>query len=163
MGDQVDQAGRMLFERKTLQTIESISVTRRNIIILNTIFKPQLPVFNKFESGEIQSFAESMEEYWGNILDYYQKIWDLIEDYSELIEGYSKTFDSLQTNRTNEIVKTLTLVSTIVLPLTFITSVYGMNILLPLQENKYAFHIITAVMVALAGFMLFYFKKRHWM
>jgi magnesium transporter len=80
-----------------------------------------------------------------------------------LIEGYSKTFDSLQTNRTNEIVKTLTLVSTIVLPLTFITSVYGMNILLPLQENKYAFHIITAVMVALAGFMLFYFKKRHWM
>ncbi|GAB6278640.1 MAG TPA: hypothetical protein DCX03_04605 [Bacteroidales bacterium] len=163
VGDQVDQAGRMLFERKTLQTIESISITRRNIIILNTIYKPQLPVFNKFETGEIQSFAESMEEYWGNILDYYQKIWDLIEDYSELIEGYSKTFDSLQTNRTNEIVKTLTLVSTVVLPLTFITSIYGMNILLPFQENKYAFHIIAAIMVALAAFMLFYFKKRHWM
>ena len=73
----------------------------------------QLPVFNKFESGEIEGFAENMEEYWGNILDYYQKMWDLIEDYSELIEGYSKTFDSMQANRTNEIVKILTLISSI--------------------------------------------------
>lgn len=163
IGDQVDQAGRMLFERKTLSIIEKISVTRRNIIILNTIFKPQLPVFNKFETGEIQSFAESMEEYWGNILDYHQKIWDLIEDYSELIEGYSKTFDSLQTNRTNEIMKMLTIVSAIVLPLTFVTGIYGMNILLPMQEYKYAFEIIMAIMAILATVMLYYFRKRNWM
>ncbi len=163
IGDQVDQAGRMLFERKTLSIIEKISVTRRNIIILNTIFKPQLPVFNKFETGEIQSFAESMEEYWGNILDYHQKIWDLIEDYSELIEGYSKTFDSLQTNRTNEIVKMLTIVSAIVLPLTFVTGIYGMNIILPLQEYKHAFEIIIGIMAVLAVVMLYYFRKRNWM
>ncbi|MDK2908839.1 MAG: magnesium transporter [Bacteroidales bacterium] len=163
IGDQVDQAGRMLFERKTLSIIEKISVTRRNIIILNTIFKPQLPVFNKFETGEIQSFAESMEEYWGNILDYHQKIWDLIEDYSELIEGYSKTFDSLQTNRTNEIMKMLTIVSAIVLPLTFVTGIYGMNIILPLQEYKHAFEIIMGLMALLAGVMLYYFRKRNWM
>lgn len=163
IGDQVDQAGRMLFERKTLSIIEKISITRRNIIILNTIFKPQLPVFNKFETGEIQSFAESMEEYWGNILDYHQKIWDLIEDYSELIEGYSKTFDSLQTNRTNEIMKMLTIVSAIVLPLTFVTGIYGMNILLPMQEYKYAFEVIMGIMTVLAGFMLYYFRKRNWM
>ncbi|MEJ5302432.1 MAG: magnesium transporter CorA family protein [Bacteroidales bacterium] len=163
IGDQVDQAGRMLFERKTLSIIEKISVTRRNIIILNTIFKPQLPVFNKFETGEIQSFAESMEEYWGNILDYHQKIWDLIEDYSELIEGYSKTFDSLQTNRTNEIMKMLTIVSAIVLPLTFVTGIYGMNIILPLQEYKHAFEIILGFMALLAGVMLYYFRKRNWM
>lgn len=163
IGDQVDQAGRMLFERKTLSIIEKISVTRRNIIILNTIFKPQLPVFNKFETGEIQSFAESMEEYWGNILDYHQKIWDLIEDYSELIEGYSKTFDSLQTNRTNEIMKMLTIVSAIVLPLTFVTGVYGMNIILPLQEYKHSFEIIMGFMALLAGVMLYYFRRRNWM
>lgn len=163
IGDHVEQAGRMLFEKKTLATIEKISITRRNTIILNTIFKPQLPVFNKFETGEIEGFAESMEEYWGNILDHYQKIWDLIEDYSELIEGYSKTFDSLQANRTNEIIKTLTLVSSIILPLTFITGIYGMNILLPIQENKYAFLVITGIMAGLAGLMLYYFHRKHWM
>jgi magnesium transporter len=163
IGDHVEQAGRMLFEKKTLATIEKISITRRNTIILNTIFKPQLPVFNKFETGEIEGFAESMEEYWGNILDHYQKIWDLIEDYSELIEGYSKTFDSLQANRTNEIIKTLTLVSSIILPLTFITGIYGMNILLPIQENKYSFLVISGIMAGLAGLMLYYFHRKHWM
>ena len=104
-----------------------------------------------------------MEEYWGNILDYHQKIWDLIEDYSELIEGYSKTFDSLQTNRTNEIMKMLTIVSAIVLPLTFVTGIYGMNIILPLQEYKHAFEIILGFMALLAGVMLYYFRKRNWM
>jgi magnesium transporter len=120
-------------------------------------------VFNKFESGEIEGFAESMEEYWGNILDYYQKMWDLIEDYSELIEGYSKTFDSLQANKTNEIIKTLTLISSIILPLTFITGMYGMNILLPMQDRKNAFWLVVTLMGSLALFMLGYFKRKRWM
>jgi magnesium transporter len=163
IGDHVDAAGRDLFDKKAVRTIERISFTRRNIIILNTIFKPQLPVFNKFESGEIEGFAESMEEYWGNILDYYQKMWDLIEDYSELIEGYSKTFDSLQANKTNEIIKTLTLISSIILPLTFITGMYGMNILLPMQDRKNAFWLVVILMGSLALFMLGYFKRKRWM
>jgi magnesium transporter len=163
IGDHVDAAGRDLFDKKAVRTIERISFTRRNIIILNTIFKPQLPVFNKFESGEIEGFAESMEEYWGNILDYYQKMWDLIEDYSELIEGYSKTFDSLQANKTNEIIKTLTLISSIILPLTFITGIYGMNILLPMQDRTNAFWIVVTIMGSLALFMLGYFKRKRWM
>lgn len=163
IGDHVDAAGRDLFDKKAVRTIERISFTRRNIIILNTIFKPQLPVFNKFESGEIEGFAESMEEYWGNILDYYQKMWDLIEDYSELIEGYSKTFDSLQANKTNEIIKTLTLISSIILPLTFITGMYGMNIMLPMQDRRNAFWLVVILMGSLALFMLGYFKRKRWM
>lgn len=163
IGDHVDSSGRELFDKRAIRTIERISVTRKNIILLNTIFKPQLPVFNKFESGEIEGFAENMEEYWGNILDYYQKMWDLIEDYSELIEGYSKTFDSMQANRTNEIVKILTLISSIILPLTFITGLYGMNISLPFQSHPYAFGMITGLMLSLILFMLFYFRKQRWL
>ncbi|MDO9512237.1 MAG: magnesium transporter CorA family protein [Bacteroidales bacterium] len=163
IGDHVDNAGRDLFDKRALNTIELISITRKNLILLNTIFKPQLPVFNKFESGEIEGFAENMEEYWGNILDYYQKMWDLIEDYSELIEGYSKTFDSLQANRTNEIIKTLTLVSAIILPLTFITGLYGMNIFLPLQAHPYAFIYVIMTMVGIALLMLVFFKRKRWM
>ena len=163
IGDHVDAAGRDLFDKKAVRTIERISFTRRIIIILTPRFKPPLPVFNIFESGEIEGFAESMEEYWGNILDYYQKMWDLIEDYSELIEGYSKTFDSLQANKTNEIIKTLTLISSIILPLTFITGMYGMNILLPMQDRKNAFWLVVMLMGSLALFMLGYFKRKRWM
>ncbi|HML86162.1 MAG TPA: CorA family divalent cation transporter, partial [Bacteroidales bacterium] len=163
IGDNVDSAGRDLFERRAIRTIERISITRKNIILLNTIFKPQLPVFNKFETGEIDGFAENMEEYWSNILDYIQKMWDLIEDYSELIEGYSKTFDSLQTNRTNEIIKALTIISSIILPLTFITGLYGMNVPLPLQESKLAFLMLVGVMFAVIAIFMIFFRRQNWL
>ncbi len=163
IGDNVDSAGRDLFERRAIRTIERISITRKNIILLNTIFKPQLPVFNKFETGEIDGFAKNMEEYWSNILDYIQKMWDLIEDYSELIEGYSKTFDSLQTNRTNEIIKALTIISSIILPLTFITGLYGMNVPLPLQESKLAFLMLVGVMFAVIAIFMIFFRRQNWL
>lgn len=159
----VDSCGRMLFSKKAEKTIEKISVTRKNVILLNTMFKPQLSLFNKLQAGAIKGFAENMEDYWGNILDYYQKIWDTVEDQGELIRGYSTTFDSLQVNKTNEVMKILTLVSSILLPLTFIASLYGMNIKLPIQEEPLSFIIIGGIMVAIALGMLLYFRIRKWM
>lgn len=163
MGIEVDLINRDLFSKKAERTIERISLTRKNIILVNTIFKPQLRLFHKFESGDIEGYAENMEDYWGNILDYYQKIWDMTEDYQEIVEGLSKTFDSLQTNRTNEIMKVLTLISSILLPLTFIASLYGMNIDLPFQGQPYLFGILMIFMVLLASGMIFLFKKKRWM
>jgi len=163
LGIEVELINRDLFDKKAEKTIERISLTRRNIILLNTIFKPQLRLFHKFESGEIEGYAENMEEYWGNILDYYQKMWDMIEDYQELVEGLSKTFDSMQTNRSNEIMKVLTLVSSVLLPLTFIASLYGMNVGLPYQNHPFSFWFVMISMVVIAGGMIFYFKRRNWM
>ncbi len=163
VGLELELINRELFSAKAETIIERLSATRKNIIVLNTMFKPQLRVFNKFESGSIQGFADNMEDYWGNILDYYNKIWDMTEDYAELIEGLSTTFDSMQTNKTNEIMKILTLISSIVLPLTFLTGLYGMNVTLPLQEERTAFWILLGVMIVLSVGMVWYFKKKHWM
>lgn len=163
VGLDLELINRELFNSRPVRTIERISVTRKNIILINTIFKPQLRLFHKFETGQIAGFADNMEEYWGNILDYYQKVWDMTEDYEDLIEGLSKTFDSMQTNKTNEIIKILTLISSVILPLTFITSLYGMNVFLPLQENKIAFWLLLLGMVLISLVMVIYFKRRRWM
>lgn len=163
IGSDVEFLNRDLFNKNSQKTIERISVTRKNIILLNTIFRPQLPLFQKFESGAIEGYAENMEDYWGNILDYYQKIWDMTEDYAELIEGLSKTFDSLQANRTNEIIKILTLISSFILPLSFITGLYGMNVILPFGDHPLAFYGIIGSMVLLVASMFTYFKIKKWM
>lgn len=163
VGLDLELINRELFGNKQVKIIERISVTRKNIILTNTIFKPQLRMFHKFETGQVSGYADNMEDYWGNILDYYQKMWDMTEDYEELIEGLSKTFDSMQTNKTNEIMKILTLISSIILPLTFITSLYGMNVFLPLADSKTSFWILLIGMVLLSVGMIFYFKKRRWM
>jgi len=163
LGGEVELINRELFNKKAEKTIERISVTRKNIILINTIFKPQLRLFHKFESGDIKGYADDMEEYWGNILDYYQKMWDMVEDYAELIEGLSKTFDSLQTNRINEIMKILTFFSSIMLPLTMITGMYGMNIGLPFQGHPYAFWMVFGVMGLIVISLVIYFKRKGWM
>lgn len=166
IGAEVELINRDLFSKKAVQTIERISTARRNIIQLNTIFKPQLRLFHKFESGDIKGYSKDgdfMEDYWGNILDYYQKMWDMVEDNAELIEGLSKTFDSLQTNKTNEIMRIMTIISTLFLPLTFITGMYGMNVVLPFAEHPFTFSGIVAFMLAFVAAFIFYLKKKHWL
>ena len=163
IGLELELINRELFGKSAHSIIERLSITRKNIILLNTLLKPQLRVFNKFESGAVRGFADNMEDYWGNILDYTNRMWDNTEDYGELIEGLSTTFDSLQTNKTNEIMKILTLISSIVLPLTFLTGIYGMNVLLPLQDNNQAFWVILALMILVGGGMLLLFRRKKWM
>jgi magnesium transporter len=159
----VDQCGKSLFAKHADKLIEKISVTRKNVILLNTMFRPQLLLFNKLQSGAIKGFAEDMEDYWGDILDIYQKIWDMVEDQGELIKGYSTTFDSLLVNKTNEVIKILTLISSILLPLTFIASMYGMNIKLPVQDHPYSFYIVAGSMAGIAVMMVVYFRIKKWM
>jgi magnesium transporter len=163
IGDDVDAINRALFDIKAEQTIERISVIRKNIILLNTMFKPQLPLFARFESKQIEGYADNMEDYWSNILDYYKQMWDMTEDYAELIEGLSQTFDSMQANRTNEIIKILTLISSVLLPLTFLTGLYGMNVNLPLQDDPRSFYIVIGVMILVVITMFSLFKMKKWM
>lgn len=166
MGNSIESINRELFNKRAVVTIERISVARRNIILLNTIFKPQLRLFHKIESGAIKGFSENedfMENYWGDLVDSYQKIWDMVEDNAELIEGLAKTFDSMQTNRINEVMKIMTFISTLFLPLTFITGVYGMNMPLPFVENNSTFWIIMGIMFIFVIFFIIYAKRRRWM
>lgn len=166
VGLDVELINRELLQENQVKIIERISVTRKNLILINTIFKPQLRLFQMFENGKISGFTEDveyMEDYWGNILDYYQKVWDMTEDYEELIEGLSQTFDSMQTNKTNETMKILTIISSIILPLTFITGLYGMNVELPFQEKRWAFYGLIGVMVVVAAVFVWIFKRRKWM
>lgn len=166
VGLDLELINRELFGSKQVKIIERISVTRKNIITINTIFKPQLRVFHSFETGQIRGFGdlEYMEDYWGNILDYYQKVWDMTEDYEDLIEGLSKTFDSMQGNKTNEIMKILTLMSSIILPLTFVTGLFGMNVVFPFipEGSTTALWIIIGVMTVMGAGLTLFFRHRKW-
>ena len=164
VGAEVDLINYDIFNKKAQSIIELISITRRNTILLNTTFKPQLRVLHMFESGGIKGFVDpevmDMEDYWGNILDQYQKMFDSIEDYGELVEGLSKTFDSLQANKTNEIMKVLTYFSTVMLPLTVVTGLFGMNVDFPFITSTRAFWIIVTAMIIITTGLIFFFRNR---
>ena len=163
VGAEVDLINYDIFNRRARSIIEQISETRRNTILLNTTFRPQLRVLHMFESGGIKGFVDpevlDMEDYWGNILDQYQKMYDSIEDYGELVEGLSHTFDSLLTNRTNEIMRVLTYFNTIMLPLTLVTGFFGMNVGFPFPMGRETFWIILGGLCLLTAGLIFYFRR----
>lgn len=164
IGAEVDLINYDIFNKKARSIIELISVTRRNIIMLNTSFKPQLRVLHMFEGGAIKGFVDpevlDMEDYWGNILDQYQKMFDSIEDYGELVEGLSSTFDSLQTNRTNDIMRLLTIFNAVLLPLTVVTGIFGMNLDFPFITNVRAFWIVISAMVLITLALVVFFNHQ---
>ena len=164
IGADVDLINYDIFNRRARSIIEQISVTRRNIILLNTTFRAQLRVLHLFESGGVKGFVDpevvEMDDYWGNILDQYQKMYDSIEDYGELIEGLSQTFDSLLTNRTNEIMRVLTYFSTIMLPLTVVTGFFGMNVDFPFPMGHLTFWVILGALALLTAALILFFHHR---
>ncbi|HEY4476287.1 MAG TPA: CorA family divalent cation transporter, partial [Candidatus Paceibacterota bacterium] len=93
--------------------------------------------------------------------DYNQSVHEL-ETARETVRALEETNNSLLTAKTNEVVRLLTVISTLVLPLTFIASVFGMNALLPLGDHPKDFWFILASMVIAMAMMYFYFKRKRW-
>ncbi|MGP1515070.1 MAG: magnesium transporter CorA family protein [Bacteroidales bacterium] len=162
IGADVDNLNSDIFSKKAQVVLEHLAVTRKNLVSLNTSFKPQLRVFHMFESGSIKGYEEDMGEYWGNILDQYQRMFDLVEDYGELTGGLAQTFDSLQANKANQTNKALTIISTVMLPMTVVSSIYGMNVKLPFMTDPNAFWYICIMMIIIVAVFWTIFKRKGW-
>jgi magnesium transporter len=158
----IEQVEDEIFEEKVRQTIQEISLIRRDIISFRRVIKPLIPVIASLERKRRPVFGEEMEEYFGDLADHLSKIWDTLEDFKEVIEGLSDTSNSLTSSRINEIIKVLTLISVILLPLTLISGIFGMNIDLPADENPFAFEIIAGIMFLVILSMLAVFRWRRW-
>jgi len=160
MIEKIDQE----IENKKSQTaLEEISVTRRNIVFLQTMIKSSMPLFKQLEEGKHKTLNDHMLPYWSNILDHLMKIGHRLEDSRELIEGIAQSNDWLIASKTNQIIKVLTIFSTIILPLNLVASIYGMNIQgLPYAQGDSSFVILLTIMLIVGGGMLFVFRLKRW-
>ena len=144
--------------------VQEISWVRRDIIALQRIVKPQIAIVDNLERQDRPFIREELDVYFGDVLDHLYKAWDMLEDHRDVVEGLSDTANILTSYRLNEVIKILTIISVIMLPLTLLAGIYGMNIELPLDENSpYSFIVIMLLMVLMAGGMILYFRKRKWM
>ncbi len=160
----IDYIDRQLEEKSGNALIEDISITRRNIVVFETMIKPLLPIFNDLEKGKYPQLNGTMTDYWSNLLDHVQKIWERLEDNKELIAGISSSNESILSNRNNELVKFLTVITSIAFPFVIVNNLYSMNVNgLPYAEQPW--------IVAALFFMIFcggvgiiaYFKYKDWL
>jgi magnesium transporter len=162
IGGNIEEVEDNIFSESARGTVREISTLRRDVISFRRIIWPMRAVIGSMEP-KIRRFTQmDMEVYFGDMTDHVDKIWDALDEYKEIIEGLNDTYDSLATNRTNEVVRVLTAIATILLPLTVVASLYGMNIPLPLQESPLSFALVFVVWIIIACGMLYFFRRKRW-
>ncbi|HEY4662444.1 MAG TPA: CorA family divalent cation transporter, partial [Candidatus Humimicrobiaceae bacterium] len=111
---------------------------------------------------DMDFLIEALEVYFSDLVDHVEKIWDTLENYKELVDGVHDAHQSLLSNKINEIMRILTIFSVVILPLTLISGIFGMNVSLPLGDHAFAFVIIMVIMFSISIGMLVYFKYKDW-
>ncbi|MDE2853105.1 MAG: magnesium/cobalt transporter CorA [Chloroflexota bacterium] len=152
-----------LFESDAKRVIQELALLRRDIISLRRIIRGQIPIILQLETCDHPILHEHMEEYFGDIADHLFKLRDIADENFEIVNSFADTADTLASYRINEVMRILTVISVIMLPLTLISSIYGMNIVLPFADDPHAFMITAAIMIIIVILMLAWFRKRGWL
>ncbi len=152
-------------EGRSHEVVRDISEVKQEIINFRKVIRPQRPVLRDLENVKQRFLAPEMdlEIYFDDIVDAHERIWDMLENYKEMVEALEDTNESVLNHRVNEILRVLTSISVIVLPLTLIASIWGMNVGVPGEGDSGDFFVVIALMVVILIGMLTYFRKRDWL
>jgi magnesium transporter len=141
---------RILQFKRTLQALRRMGVYQREILL-------------RLSRGDFGEIPPDAIPFYRDVYDHFLRINDLAEGYRDLVSSALDAYLSVQSNRMNEIMKTLTLISTVMLPLTFIAGVYGMNFdFMPELHWRYGYELAIAMMAAVAAGIGLFFRHKGW-
>jgi len=163
--ERVDQLEDSIFslKRPNDSILEQIMELKRSVLRLRRISAKQMDIFYRMSRGEVHMIPQAMLPFYRDIYDHLVRVTDLAENYRDLISGALEAYLSVVSNRMNEIMKVLTIFSAVMLPLTFLAGVYGMNFdNIPELHTKYGYFAIWIVMLLVAVIMLSLFWRAGW-
>ena len=159
VSDGIEDVEDEIFSLKRTDTVREISRLRRDLISFRRIIWPMRAVIGRLEPRIRRFISSDMSVYFGDMVDHLDRIWDGLDEYKEIIEGLNYTHDSMATNRTNETIRILTIIATVMLPVTVVGSLYGMNINMPFADSDYAVFIVLGLMLTIIFCVLLLLRK----
>ncbi|MEA2350317.1 MAG: magnesium transporter [Thermoleophilaceae bacterium] len=163
MGNKLDRIEEEIFEGRAEEIVRDLSNVKQEIINFRKIIRPERSVLRDLERTKQVYLPHEHELYFDDIVDASERIWDMLENYKEVVDALEETNESVISHRVNASLRVLTAFSVVLLPLTLIASVFGMNVRVPGQGSIHAFWIIVVCMVGLLFGLLAYFKRRGWL
>ena len=163
--DRIDRLEDDIFtlKRPNNTILAEIMDLKRSVLRLRRISGKQTDILHRMSRGEFALIPDEMRPFYRDVYDHLVRVVDLAESYRDLISGSLEAYLSVVSNRLNEIMKVLTIFSAVMLPLTFIAGVYGMNFEnMPELHSRYGYYAVWAIMAAVAVGMLLFFKRRGW-
>ncbi len=152
-----------LLKPPSSETLHKIQKAKRDLILVRKSIWPMREVVSTFRRIETPLIAETTKLYIQDVYDHTIQAIDAIENFRDLTASMIEIYMSNINQRLNEIIKFLTIITTIFTPLTFVSGYYGMNFThFPLIASTWGVPFVTGLMVIMAGSMLYYFRRRHW-
>jgi len=164
LGERVEALEEKLLTAPTTPTLQKIQRLKREMIFLRRWIWPLREVISGLERGESPRIQETTRIYLRDVYDHTIQVMDTIEIFRDMLSGMLDIYLSSLNNRLNSVMKVLTIIATIFMPLTFIAGVYGMNFKhFPELDWRWGYPGVLLLMAIIAGFMLMSFKKKKWL
>ena len=164
IGEDIENMEEELVTRPTPETLQTIHNLKRELIVLRKSIWPLREVVNSLARGESPLINEATGVYLRDVYDHTIQVIDTIETFRDMVSGMLDIYLSSISNKMNEVMKVLTIIATIFIPLTFVAGLYGMNFeFMPELKWHWGYFAALLVMAAVAVFMVFYFRRKRWL
>jgi magnesium transporter len=163
IGEQIEEIEESLFESSSEQTFRKIQKLKKQLINLRKFVFPLREALNKLAKGENHFIEDDNIRYFSDVYDHVIHLTDSLDAYKDLTSSLMDVHFNTQNNQLNKIIKVLTVISTIFIPLTFIVGVYGMNFkYMPELNWQFGYPVVWLGMILMSLVMLGYFKYKKW-
>ena len=164
LGDRIEDLEETMMSDPQPEHLHEIHVLKREMIFLRKSVWPLREVISVLEREETSFIQKGTQRYFRDIYDHSIQVIDTVETYRDMLSGMHDTYLSSLSNRMNEVMKVLTIIATLFIPLPFVAGVYGMNFtFMPELEWRWAYFGVLGIMGVIAVFMLSYFKRKKWL
>lgn len=163
IGQKLERIEDEIFEGRSEAVVRDISSVKQEIINFRRIIRPQRVAFRDLERATDATTPEELDVYFDDVIDASERIWDTLENYKEVVEGLESTNESVLSHNVNDTLRVLTSITVIVLPLTLLASIFGMNVHFPGEGEGIAFVFIIIAMFAILFGMAAFFRMRGWL
>jgi len=164
IGEMIDDVESELIENPTPKTLHAIHYLKKEVIQLRNSIWPMREIYSKLDRTESKFIHQATAIYYKDLHEHTIEVIEIIETYRDIIYGMIDIYISSVSNKMNEIMKVLTIISTVFIPLTFIAGVYGMNFInMPEIQWRYGYPVIMVVMLIISLLMLANFKRKKWL
>lgn len=161
--DQIQLLQVECFENPTTRTLEKVFALRRDVMTLRRICLPQREIMHRLARGDYPGISDKAAIYFRDIYDNLYRIVDAAMQYQDMVQGTMDAYLSSVNNRLNETMKRLTVISALLVPLTVITGVYGMNFEhMPELHWRYGYFMVLGLMAVISVALFRWFKKKQW-
>ncbi|HJW97337.1 MAG TPA: magnesium/cobalt transporter CorA [archaeon] len=160
--DQIDELEEEVYRNIDHKVLGRLFRLKREMMGIRKRVGPQKEVVLMLTQKSFPFISDSASAYFRDIYDHTIRINESIDDYREILSNTLEVHLSMVSNRMNEVMKALTIVATIMLPLTVLTGIYGMNLNIPESHFDIMYYIVLSLMAVIAIGMTFYFKRKRW-